>query len=124
MNVGLLTGGDDFKFQAAMLRKNPEIVVSTPGRLVDHIKRRSTDLVGLEILVLDEADRMLDMGFAEDMEIISGECNEGHRQTLLFSATLHHKGIARVAAKVLINRWKLPRRPFKTSMTILNSKSF
>ncbi|MFT6113084.1 MAG: superfamily II DNA/RNA helicase [Oleispira sp.] len=103
MNVGLLTGGDDFKFQAAMLRKNPEIVVSTPGRLVDHIKRRSTDLVGLEILVLDEADRMLDMGFAEDMEIISGECNEGHRQTLLFSATLHHKGIARVAAKVLDN---------------------
>ncbi|MFT6190144.1 MAG: superfamily II DNA/RNA helicase [Oleispira sp.] len=103
MNVGLLTGGDDFKFQAAMLRKNPEIVVSTPGRLVDHIKRRSTDLVGLEILVLDEADRMLDMGFAEDMEIISGECNEGLRQTLLFSATLHHKGIARVAAKVLDN---------------------
>ena len=103
MNVGLLTGGDDFKFQAAMLRKNPEFIVSTPGRLVDHIKRRSTDLIDLEVLVLDEADRMLDMGFAEDMEIISGECNEGKRQTLLFSATLHHKGIARVAAKVLDN---------------------
>ena len=101
MSVGLLTGGDDFKFQAAMLRKNPEFIVSTPGRLVDHIKRRSTDMVDLEVLVLDEADRMLDMGFAEDMEIISGECNEGNRQTLLFSATLHHKGIARVAAKVL-----------------------
>ena len=48
MSVGLVTGGDDFKFQAAMLRKNPEFIVSTPGRLVDHIKRRSTDLVDLE----------------------------------------------------------------------------
>ena len=62
MNVGLLTGGDDFKFQAAMLRKNPEFIVSTPGRLVDHIKRRSIDVVGLEILVLDATYRMLDMG--------------------------------------------------------------
>lgn len=101
LQSGLLTGGDDFKYQAAMLRKNPEIIVATPGRLVDHIKRESTDLIDLEMLVLDEADRMLDMGFAEDMEIISDECNAGARQTLLFSATLHHKGIARVAAKVL-----------------------
>lgn len=101
MDVGLLTGGDDFKYQASMLRKNPEFIVATPGRLVDHIKRRSTDLIDLEVLVLDEADRMLDMGFAEDMEIISEECNQGQRQTLLFSATLHHKGIARVASKVL-----------------------
>ena len=103
LSVGLLTGGEDFKFQAAMLRKNPEFIIATPGRLVDHIKRRSTDLVDLEVLVLDEADRMLDMGFAEDMEIISDECNASKRQTLLFSATLHHKGIARVATKVLNN---------------------
>ena len=101
LKAGLLTGGDDFKYQASMLRKNPEIIVATPGRLVDHIKRESTDLIDLEILILDEADRMLDMGFAEDMEIISEECNQGNRQTLLFSATLHHKGIANVAAKVL-----------------------
>ena len=73
LNVGVLTGGEEFKYQASMLRKNPEIIISTTGRLVDHIRRETVDLSDLEFLVLDEADRMLDMGFSEDMEIIVGK---------------------------------------------------
>lgn len=102
LNAGLLTGGDDFKYQAAVLRKNPEIIVATPGRLVDHLKRDSCDLSDLEFLVLDEADRMLDMGFAEDMAVISKACSDQH-QTLMFSATLKHKGVEKIAANLLVS---------------------
>ncbi len=100
LNVGLLTGGQEFKYQSAVLRKNPEIVVATPGRLVDHLKRESCDLSDLEFLILDEADRMLDMGFAEDMDIIRAACRD-ERQTMLLSATLRHEGVRRIATKLL-----------------------
>ena len=100
LNVGLLTGGDEFRYQAAMLRKNPEIIVSTPGRLVDHLKRGTAELGDLEFLVLDEADRMLDMGFAEDMELIVGKAAV-ERQTFMLSATLRHEGIGRIARAML-----------------------
>lgn len=100
LNVGLLTGGDEFKYQAAVLRKNPEIIVSTTGRLVDHLKRNTADLSDLEFLVLDEADRMLDMGFAEDMSFIV-ERTPKTRQTFMLSATLRHEGIGRIAKAML-----------------------
>lgn len=100
LNAGLLTGGDDFRYQSSMLRKNPEIIVSTPGRLVDHLKRESADLSDLEFLVLDEADRMLDMGFAEDMDVIVGRSRK-ERQTFMLSATLRHEGIGRIARAML-----------------------
>lgn len=100
LDAGILTGGDDFKYQAAMLRKNPEIIISTPGRLVDHLKRKSIDLSDLEVLVLDEADRMLDMGFAEDMQTIANACNPTH-QTLMFSATLRHQGVGQFAKSLM-----------------------
>lgn len=100
LNAGLLTGGDAFKYQAAVLRKNPEIIVSTPGRLVDHLKRGTAELGDLEFLVLDEADRMLDMGFAEDMELIVSRSRK-ERQTFMLSATLRHEGIGRIARSML-----------------------
>ena len=100
LSAGILTGGDDFKYQAAMLRKNPEIIVATPGRLVDHLKRNTIDLRDLEVLVLDEADRMLDMGFAEDMQTIANACNPAH-QTLMFSATLKHQGVGKFAKSLM-----------------------
>jgi superfamily II DNA/RNA helicase len=96
LNVGVLTGGEEFKYQASMLRKNPEILISTTGRLVDHIKRDTVELGDLEFLILDEADRMLDMGFSEDMEIIVGKCRS-ERQTMMLSATLRHEGVGRIA---------------------------
>jgi len=85
--VNVITGGEDFKFQRSTFRKNPEIIVATPGRLKEHLEKASVDFNDLEYLVLDEADRMLDMGFTEDVLAIAERCNSA-RQTLLYSATL------------------------------------
>ena len=92
---GLIIGGEAFKHQVATLRKNPEIIIATPGRLVEHIEKGTTDFNDLEILILDEADRMLDMGFADEMHAISKSCNK-NRQNLLFSATLNHRGFRQI----------------------------
>lgn len=100
LSAGVITGGDDFKYQRSMLRKNPEIIIATPGRLLEHIERNSIDLQDLQYLVLDEADRMLDMGFADEVLTITSQCNK-QRQTMLFSATLQQKDINRVARQVL-----------------------
>jgi len=100
LRVGLITGGDEFKYQAALLRRNPEIVVATPGRLLEHLERRTFVGADLEALVLDEADRMLDLGFSEAVLNIAQACNR-ERQTLLLSATLHHQGLKEVAANLL-----------------------
>lgn len=93
-------GGVGFKEQAAKLRKNPEILVATPGRLIEHLEKRSVDLSDLEVLVLDEADRMLDMGFSDDVLKIAAECRT-ERQTLLFSATLDTGDISHLTKQVM-----------------------
>ncbi len=95
-----VTGGADFKYQASLFRKNPEIVIATPGRLLEHCQKRSADLAGLKMLVIDEADRMLDMGFREDVLKI-GEFCDPERQTLLLSATLKMKGMAELTSTLL-----------------------
>lgn len=97
---GLVTGGEDFKVQAAMLRKVPDILIGTPGRLIEQLNAGNLKLNEVEVLVLDEADRMLDMGFAEDIERLTGEC-AARQQTLLFSATSGGNGLRDVVAKVL-----------------------
>jgi ATP-dependent RNA helicase RhlE len=79
-------GGVGFEPQVAKLRAGPEIVVATPGRLLDHVTQRTIDLSRVEILVLDEADRMLDMGFIRDIRKIL-DLLPKQRQNLLFSAT-------------------------------------
>src|SRR4051794_26065085 len=80
-------GGVGFDPQVRALRSGPEIVVATPGRLLDHANQRTIDLRSVEVLVLDEADRMLDMGFIRDIRRILALL-PAHRQNLLFSATL------------------------------------
>ena len=97
IKCGLIIGGEAFKHQVATIRKNPEVLIATPGRLVEHIERGTPDFRDLEMLVLDEADRMLDMGFSEEMNTIAGVCNTD-RQNLLFSATLRHKGMRGIGA--------------------------
>jgi ATP-dependent RNA helicase DeaD len=92
-------GGADFRKQAMGLRKGAQVVVATPGRALDHMRRESLDLSALKMVVLDEADEMLDMGFAEDLEAILNATPET-RQTALFSATLAPR-IARIAEKHL-----------------------
>ena len=82
-----ILGGMPYPKQMQLLAKNPEILVATPGRLIDHMDSGKIDFSQLEILVLDEADRMLDMGFIEDIEKIVA-ATPASRQTMLFSATL------------------------------------
>ena len=87
-NIKLVTlcGGVPLRGQLASLSHGAHIVVGTPGRVMDHLDRQSLDLAGLQTLVLDEADRMLDMGFHDDMLKVASHCPAA-RQTLLFSAT-------------------------------------
>ncbi|OAT75561.1 DEAD/DEAH family ATP-dependent RNA helicase [Mangrovibacter phragmitis] len=87
VNVLALYGGQRYDVQLRALRQGPQIVVGTPGRLLDHLKRGTLDLSQLKGLVLDEADEMLRMGFIEDVETIMAEIPAGH-QTALFSATM------------------------------------
>ncbi|UOA08098.1 DEAD/DEAH box helicase [Methylobacter sp. S3L5C] len=100
IKAGIITGGDDFRLQQNMLRRNTEIVIATPGRILELMGQEIPNFTNLEILILDEADRMLDMGFSEDVLTITKSCNE-QRQTLLFSATLTHFGVIKMADKIL-----------------------
>lgn len=100
LRTGLITGGDDFRLQQNMLRRNTEIVIATPGRLLELMDQEIPNFNHLAVLILDEADRMLDMGFSEDVLSIVKSCN-AQRQTLLFSATLTHFGVIKMADKVL-----------------------
>ena len=92
-------GGVSINTQISKLRKGVDIVVATPGRLLDHLQQKTINLSDIEILVLDEADRMLDMGFIRDMRRIF-KVLPRDRQNLLFSATLS-KEIRRLAADFL-----------------------
>jgi ATP-dependent RNA helicase RhlE len=87
LNVASVYGGVPVEPQQKKLRAGVDIVVATPGRLIDHLERQNVVFDDLEVLVLDEADRMLDMGFAPQINRIVGEI-PAYRQTLLFSATM------------------------------------
>ncbi|MGL9722482.1 DEAD/DEAH family ATP-dependent RNA helicase [Sodalis sp. (in: enterobacteria)] len=87
VNVVALYGGQRYDVQLRALRQGPQVVVGTPGRLLDHLKRGTLDLSNLSGLVLDEADEMLRMGFIEDVENILAQVPAQH-QTALFSATM------------------------------------
>ena len=104
-------GGSDFSAQAKALNAGVDIVVATPGRFIDQNKIVNIDFSTVEYLVLDEADRMLDMGFIDDIRFILSKAGKSDRQTLLFSATMpteilklakeHMKGDVR---EVMLNR--------------------
>jgi len=100
-NTKILTlcGGATMRPQLASLQHGAHIVVGTPGRIIDHLERGSLALASLNTLVLDEADRMLDMGFFDDIAAVARHCPP-QRQTLLFSAT-YPDGIARLSAQFL-----------------------
>jgi ATP-independent RNA helicase DbpA len=100
-NIKLVTlcGGVPLRGQLASLEHGAHIVVGTPGRVMDHLARESLRLDALNTLVLDEADRMLDMGFFDDIASVVRQCPK-ERQTLLFSAT-YPEGIARLASQFM-----------------------
>ena len=87
VKTGVIIGGVPYREQRRLLERQADVVIATPGRLIDHLDRSWLDLSGVELLVLDEADRMLDMGFLEPVEKIAAAC-PAERQTLLFTATV------------------------------------
>jgi len=87
VRIATVYGGENIQKQLASLRRRPQIIIATPGRLLDHISRRTVKLDTIKTVVLDEADRMLDMGFRKDLDKILNAVPE-KRQTVMFSATL------------------------------------
>lgn len=100
LDVATITGGVAYMNHAEIFSENQDIVVATTGRLLQYIKEENFDCRAVEILILDEADRMLDMGFAQDIEHIAGE-TRWRKQTLLFSATLESEAINDFARRLL-----------------------
>lgn len=113
VRCGAILGGMPYRDQLRLLSQPVDIIVATPGRLVDHLERGKTDLSRVEVLVLDEADRMLDMGFSEDVDRIAAASPAG-RQTLLFSATMD-TGTARLAARLLKDPERIEIAPDKVT---------
>ena len=99
VKVVTLCGGVALRGQVLSLEHGAHVVVGTPGRIMDHLERGSLKLKGLQTLVLDEADRMLDMGFFDDIATVARQCPP-KRQTLLFSAT-YPEGIAKLATQFM-----------------------
>ncbi|WP_428029691.1 DEAD/DEAH box helicase [Ancylobacter sp.] len=117
LNVALLIGGVSFGDQDAKLLRGVDILIATPGRLLDHVERGRLLLSGIEILVIDEADRMLDMGFIPDIERVC-KLVPFTRQTLFFSATMPPE-IQRLVSQFLSNPVQIEAsRPSSTASTI------
>ncbi|MGL4224421.1 MAG: ATP-dependent RNA helicase SrmB [Vibrio sp.] len=102
LNIFTITGGVQYQEHADILVKTQDIVVATPGRLLEYIDAERFDCRAIEWLILDEADRMLDMGFGPTVDRLSTECR-WRKQTLLFSATLEGRGVEGFTADLLKN---------------------
>lgn len=87
VRIVTLYGGEYIEKQITSLKKKPQIIVATPGRLMDHMERRTVRLDNINTVVLDEADEMLNMGFREDIDTILSQVKDNNHQTMLFSAT-------------------------------------
>ncbi|MEN8779155.1 MAG: DEAD/DEAH box helicase [Glaciecola sp.] len=101
LKAQLVVGGENFNDQVKALRHNPQIIVGTAGRVADHLSGRTVFLNGLEILVYDEADRMLDLGFAKQLLEINQAADHRKRQTMLFSATLDSPSLTHLTDTLL-----------------------
>jgi ATP-dependent RNA helicase SrmB len=102
LNYAAVIGGVSYDVQDEALDNKPDLIISTPGRLQELIRTKSIDLMDIEYLVLDEADRMLDMGFAGEVLNIVNHCPED-RQTMLFSATLDSMQVRRIAKDIMVD---------------------
>lgn len=100
VRIVTLYGGEYIEKQITSLKKKPQIVVATPGRLMDHLERRTVRLDNISTVILDEADEMLNMGFREDIDTILSQVNDNDHQTMLFSATFS-KEIENIAKEYL-----------------------
>jgi len=101
LTISLVMGGEDYRKQQNTLRRSADILIATPGRLLEHLNQGTGNFRQLALMVLDESDRMLDMGFSDAVLGIADACNP-KRQTVLFSATLSHYDVVKVADRVLV----------------------
>jgi ATP-dependent RNA helicase DeaD len=127
LKVLSIYGGTSIRRQIDHLKKGVHIVVGTPGRLIDHLNRRTLNLASVSIVVLDEADRMLDMGFIEDIEYILSR-TPVKRQTSLFSATID-KAVMKIChrymknpEKILVSKDEITLTQIKQYFMIVNSQ--
>ena len=102
IKTAVIIGGEDPKHQIKALQAYPDIVIATPGRLLEHVKRDVIVLDAINILVLDEADRMLAMGFSEDVISIASQCSEDV-QTVLFSASFNQNKFKQLIDSILVD---------------------
>jgi ATP-dependent RNA helicase RhlE len=118
----VLIGGASSHQQIQAIRRNPHILVSTPGRLIDHLRQKNLFLDKVKMIVMDEADRMFDMGFAPQVkQVLSFAPKE--RQTLMFSATMP-KAIADIAARFMKTPWRIEVAPAGTTASQVEQEIF
>ncbi len=122
IKTAILIGGEPIHRQQRALKTQPHIIIATPGRLIDHIESRSIRLDSVRILVLDEADRMLDMGFAPQIKKILDEVPKD-RQTLLFSATMPDD-IVKIANKYMTLPLRVEVAPAGTAVKSVSQEIF
>ncbi len=113
LNIFTITGGVQYQEHADILATTQDIVVATPGRLMEYIQAERFDCRAIEWLILDEADRMLDMGFGPTVDRLSQECR-WRKQTLLFSATLEGKGVEGFTADLLKDPAEIDAEPSRS----------
>jgi superfamily II DNA/RNA helicase len=106
LKAALILGGENFNDQVKALRHYPQFVVGTAGRIADHLSGKSLYLNGLEMLIMDEADRMLDLGFSEQLKQINAAADHRKRQSMMFSATLDNAALHHLTQSML----KAPQR--------------
>lgn len=119
IKTGVITGGVNYGSHADILTSTTDVLVATPGRLLEYIENEQFDAREIEILILDEADRMLDLGFSEAINRIVAEAR-WRKQTMLFSATLEGSGVQRFAKEVLNDPIFLESSPSRKEKAVIH----
>ncbi len=119
LQIGVVTGGINYGTHKDIFEKNNDILISTPGRLMDYMDGNNFHAENVELLILDEADRMLDMGFKKEMLRICDEA-ENRRQCFLFSATLEGDSVELFADRILKDPALLEAKPTKSEQGSIN----
>ncbi len=122
LKTAVLIGGEGIGKQLAALRQNPRVIIVTPGRLIDHLEQKTVKLDNVSVLVLDEADRMLDMGFAPQLQKIARFLPK-QRQTMLFSATMEPE-IVKIAGAYLQLPLRVEVAPAGTTVSKVTQEIF
>jgi ATP-dependent RNA helicase SrmB len=119
IKTGVITGGVNYGSHSDILNSTTDILIATPGRLLEYIENEQFDARDIEILVLDEADRMLDLGFSDTIDRIVAE-SRWRKQTMLFSATLEGSGVLRFAKEVLNEPVFLESNPSRKEKAVIH----